>query len=156
MQWTLRFKQHKTTVLLFVEPGQSFDSIKQDLLDALKKIGRTDINGVSVPSDASNIILGLPVDKNDFSKGWVRLEILEMEAEDGVNGKKKVGGKKSVLNASPQGAGLKDGAVLAFRFSESVNEDADGGLDDDVGKWNVMIPSYEDEYGSQAEGQGTQ
>lgn len=96
------------------------------------------------------------MDKNDFSKGWVKLEIPETEIEDGASGKKKVGGKKSVLNASPQGAGLKDGAVLAFRFLTSGRKEDEDGLEDDVGKWDVMIPSYEDEYGSQAEGQGTQ
>lgn len=130
--------------------------IKQDLLDALRKTGRTDIDGVIIPSDASRITFGLPVDKNDFSKGWVKLEIPETEVDDGASGKKKVGGKKSVLNASPQGAGLKDGAVLAFRFLESGNEEDEGDLEEDAGKWDVMIPSYEDEYGGQAEGQGTQ
>jgi len=111
---------------------------------------------VSIPLDASQIVFGVPIDKNDFSKGWVKLEIPETEIEDGPNGKKKVGGKKSVLNASPQGAGLKDGAVLAFRFRESGKEEDEGDLDEDAGKWDVMIPSYDDEYGSQAEGQGTQ
>lgn len=96
------------------------------------------------------------MDKNDFSKGWVKLEIPETEIEDGASGKKKVGGKKSILNASPQGAGLKDGAVLAFRFLASGKEEDEDGLEDDVGKWDVIIPRYEDEYGSQAEGQGTQ
>ena len=111
---------------------------------------------MSIPSDASHITFGVPVDKNDFSKGWVKLEIPETEVDDGNSGKKKVGGKKSILNASPQGAGLRDGAVLAFRFLESGTSEDDGGLDDDVGSWDVVIPNYEDEYGSQAEGQGTQ
>ncbi|KAI9880816.1 MAG: hypothetical protein M1830_000252 [Pleopsidium flavum] len=156
LQWTLRFKQNKTTILLFVDPGQSFDSIKQDLLDALKKSGRTELNGEPVPSDSDHVLLGLPMDKNDLSKGWVKLEIPETEIEDGLGAKKKVGGKKSILNASPQGAGLKDGAVLAFRFSESGDKVDEEGLEVGYGKWDVVIPSYEDEYGSQADGQGSQ
>ncbi|MCJ1365702.1 hypothetical protein MMC16_004827 [Acarospora aff. strigata] len=156
LQWTLRFKQHKTTILLFVEPGQSFDSIKQNLLDALKKTGRTEINGVSLPSDAQHVVFGVPLEKNDFSRGWVKLEIPETDVEDGAGGKKKVGGKKSILNSSPQGAGLKDGAALAFRFLEGGDGLDEDGLEADHGKWNVVIPSYEDEYGSQAEAQESQ
>jgi len=107
---------------------------------------------VTIPSDAARITFGVPVDKNDFSKGWVKLEVPETEIDDGASGKEKVGGKKSVLNASPQRAGLKDGAVLAFRFLKSRNQEDEGESEEDVGRWDVMIPSYEDEYGSQAEG----
>ncbi len=139
-----------------MDPGQSFDSIKQDLLNALKKTGRTDLNGEPLPSDTNHVVLGVPVDKNDLSKGWVKLEIPETEVEDGVGGKRKVGGKKSILNASPQGAGLKDGAVLAFRLLKGGDEMDEDGLEVDHGEWDVVIPSYEDEYGSQAEGQGSQ
>ncbi len=104
-----------------------------------------------LPSDVSHVIFGVPVDKNNFAKGWVQLEIPEREVEDGAGGKKKVGGKQSILNASPQGAGLKDGAVLAFRISHNGDE-----MEGEDVQWDVVIPSYEDEYGSQAEGQTTQ
>lgn len=156
LQWTLRFKQHKTTVLLFVDPGQSFDSIKQDLLDALKKSGRTELNGETIPSDINQVVFGVPVDKNDFTKGWVKFEIAETELEDGVGGKKKVGGKKSVLNASPQGAGLKDGAVLAFKFSKDGDGLDEDGVEVDDGVWDVVVPTYDEQYGSQSGGQGSQ
>ena len=57
-----------------------------------------------------------------------------------------MGGKKSVFNASPAGAGLKDGGMVAFRFrggDERMDED---GLDvDDDGEWDVVMPSYEEE-----------
>ena len=55
------------------------------------------------------------------------------EIEDGdVKGK---GVKKgSVLNENPLGAGLKDGAVLAFKFEEG-----------DDGEWDVVMPSFDDE-----------
>ena len=143
MQWTLRFKQHKTTILLFVQRSQPFDSIKRDLLDAIKATNIKDINGNALPSDPEDIELGVPRDKNDTSKGWVPLKIPEAEEAD-VKGK---GVKKgSVLNESPLGAGLKDGAMLAFRFTKGAAED---GMDLDD-EWDVIMPSYDDEVESQS------
>lgn len=87
----------------------------------------------------------MPRDKNDISKGWVPLKIPEVEDGD-TKGK---GVKKgSVLNGSPLGAGLKDGAMLAFRFTKEAAED-EPDLDDE---WDVVIPSYDDEVGSQSQG----
>lgn len=145
MQWTLRFKQHKTTILLFVQQSQPFDSIKRDLLDAIKATNIKDINANFLPSDPEDIELGVPRDKNDISKGWLPLKIPEVEEGD-TKGK---GVKKgSVLNESPLGAGLKDGAMLAFRFIKGAAED---GMDLDD-EWDVIIPSYDDEAGSQSPG----
>lgn len=140
MQWTLRFKQHKTTILLFVQQSQPFDSIKRDLLDAIKATDIQAINGNTLPSDPEDIEFGVPRDKNDPSKGWVALKIPEVEDGD-TKGK---GVKKgSVLNENPLGAGLKDGAMLAFRFAKAAEE---GGMDVDD-EWDVVIPSYDDEVG---------
>ena len=144
--WTLRFKQHKTTVLLFVEPSQSFTSIKSDLLEALRQRRNTELNGAPLPSDPEDVIFGVPVDMNNPNKGWVGLDIPAVDMEDDAKGKKKVGGKRSVLNASPLGAGLKDGAILAFKFrSEDVMMDEDG-LDLDDSNWDVVIPSYDEDF----------
>ncbi|MCJ1395616.1 hypothetical protein MMC18_008502 [Xylographa bjoerkii] len=143
--WTLRFKQHKVTVLLFVEQTQSFSSIKSDLLDALKGRDYNEINQRSLPSDAEEIILGLPIDKNDLSKGWVGLDIPAMDIEDETGSKKKTGGKQSVLNASPLGAGLRDGSLLAFKFRSSHAKKDDDGLDMEDGDWDVVMPSYDEE-----------
>lgn len=145
MQWTLRFKQHKTTILLFVQQSQSFDSIKRDLLDAIKARKVEDINGNALPSDPEEIEFGVPRDRNDISKGWVALKIPEVEEGD-TKGK---GVKKgSVLNGSPLGAGLKDGAILAFKFTQGPEEDGME-LDDE---WDVIMPSYDDDAGSQSQG----
>lgn len=148
-KWTLRFKQHKTTILLFVDQAQSFTSIKKDLLEAITKTGRTALNGQPLPTDPEDVIFGVPVEKNDPSRGWVRLEIPETEVQ--VNGtSKKVGGKKSVLNSSPLGAGLRDGAMLAFRFQQDGKGGDEDGEDREDEEWDVLIPSYEEEYGSQS------
>ncbi|KAL6714108.1 hypothetical protein ACLMJK_008602 [Lecanora helva] len=139
-QLTLRFKQHKTTILLLVAQSQSFTSIKQELLEALKATAVTEINGTPLPSDSESIILGLPVDKNNIGKGWVHLKIPEVEDGD-TKGK---GVKKgSILNENPLGAGLRDGALVAFKFGD---EDGQDGMDDE---WDVVMPSYDDENSSQ-------
>lgn len=136
--WTLRFKHHKTTVLLFVNQSQSFTSIKQELLDSLKSTGIADIGGNLLPSNPEAIVFGVPIDTNDIDKGWVPLEIPEVSDTD-TKGK---GVKKgSVLNQSPLGAGLKDGTMLAFKFKDPDSQDIMD-LDDD---WDVVIPAYDDE-----------
>lgn len=139
-QLTLRFKQHKTTILLFVAQSQPLTSIKQDLLAAIKATGIGDINGVPLPSDPEAIVFGVPIDKNDISKGWLPLKIPEVED---VDTKGKGVKKGSVLNENPLGAGLKDGAVIAFKFNEG---DGGDGMDEE---WDVVMPSFDDEALSQ-------
>ncbi len=135
---TLRFKQHKTTILLLVPQSQPFTTIKQDLLEAINATGINNISGNPIPSDPEAIVFGLLVDKNDISKGWVPLKIPEVEEGD----TKSKGVKKgTVLNESPLGAGLKDGALLAFKFRERGEEKDD--------EWDVIMPSYDDEPASQ-------
>jgi len=124
--------------LLLVPQSQPFTTIKLHLLEAIKATGINDINGSPIPSDPEAIVFGLPIDKNDINKGWVPLKIPELEDGD-TKGK---GIKKgTVLNESPLGAGLKDGALLAFKFRE--------GDDEEDAKWDVIIPSYDDEPASQ-------
>jgi len=133
-----------------VEQTQSFTSIKFDLLGALKKCGHTELNGQAIPTDPEDVIFGVPVDKSDIAKGWVDLDIPEMETEDEAGNTKKVGGKDSMLNGSPLGAGLKDGAMLAFKFKgeDAKMDSEDSELNDS--SWDVVIPSYEEESASQA------
>ena len=144
MQWTLRFKQHKTTILLFVQQSQTFDSIKRDLLNAINATGVQTINGNALPVNPEDIEFGVPRDKNDPGKGWVALKIPEFEDGDA---KGKGVKKGSILNQSPLGAGLKDGAMLAFKFTKRVDEDE---MDTDA-EWDVIIPSYDDEAESQSQ-----
>lgn len=133
-----------------MEETQSFTSIKSDLLWALRKCGHTALNGQPIPTDPEEVIFGVPVDKNDIAKGWVGLDIPATETEDEVGNTTKVGGKDSMVNGSPLGAGLKDGAMLAFKFK---GEDTKMGGEDselDDSSWDVVIPSYEEESASQA------
>lgn len=71
------------------------------------------------------------------------LEIPEIEDDGGKKGSKKRG----VLNATPSGAGLKDGMILAFKFRKEKSGGDDMDIDDN--EWDVVMPSYDDEEGSQ-------
>ena len=78
------------------------------------------------------------------------MDIPGLDGDDGVGGKKKTG-QNNVLNSSPLGAGLKDGAVLAFKFRDGIK--TENGLDVEVddSDWDVVLPNYEEEYGSQSQ-----
>ena len=138
--WTFRFKNNKITVVLLVSETQSFESIKRDLLDALNAANIKTINNQPVPSEPDSIAFGVPVDKNDYSKGWVGIEIPELD--DGTKPKKAVK-RGSVLNEHPLGAGLADGMVIAFQFKTEGGE-VDSMMDEDE-RWDVVMPSYDDD-----------
>ena len=139
MGLTLRFKIHKLTILLECKDTQTFESIRIELLQAIKATGLKDIDGEDLPSDPEDIILGVPMDKNNLDKGWVNLEIPEFDEDDA---RRKSGVKKgSVLNESPLGAGLKDGDMLAVRFRKAPTDEME--LD---GEWEVTLPNLDDAY----------
>ncbi|KAL8907789.1 MAG: hypothetical protein Q9207_001192 [Kuettlingeria erythrocarpa] len=143
---SLRFKKHKTTVLLFVSPHDTFTSVKSNLLDAIISTGVPHINGDPLPANPEDVILGVLIDSNDPSQGWVDLEI--PEPEDGGGKKTK---KANVLNATPSGAGLKDGMVLAFKFRPKGAVD---NTDVDNNEWDVVMPAYDDEEVNQVKNGG--
>lgn len=147
---TLLFKNHKQTVLLSVLPTTPFPEIKSLLLAALKSRNITSIDNTTISDDPEDVEFGVLRNKKNPAEGWVPLEIKEMEVSDAKGGKRKVGGKKSILNESPAGASLGDGSMLAFRFRTEAkkdapeNEDDEMDIKDDPG-WNVILPSYDDE-----------
>ncbi|KAL8873723.1 MAG: hypothetical protein Q9174_000854 [Haloplaca sp. 1 TL-2023] len=136
---TLRFRQHKLTILLFVSPQDTIDSIKSKLLETIQSTGVNEINGHRLPTNAEDISLGVPIDKNDISQGWVDLEIPALDDNDGKKGK----AKESILNKTPQGAGLKDGSLLAFRFQAADKDDDE--LIANNERWDVVMPSFEED-----------
>ncbi|KAI9803467.1 MAG: hypothetical protein M1825_001810 [Sarcosagium campestre] len=156
MQWTLRFKNKKTTVVLFAERTDSFRNIKTELLRMLQSLQATHNLGDTAPSDPDAIILGVPKDPSDLQKGWKRLEIPTDGSEDAqpMKGKKVVGNKS--LDC-PEGAKLQDGATLAFRYRANLNGtkgNAFNGSDDDElsdldeeDDFDVVIPTFEDDGG---------
>ncbi|CAG5165826.1 uncharacterized protein ALTATR162_LOCUS6846 [Alternaria atra] len=171
--WTLRLKSNKTTVLLHVDPLHTFDTIKTYLYDALQE---TDFKNpetgesIPLPSSASEIQLGRPVNINDAHEGFQLGEweytISEEDQEEGKGkGKAKAGSANGGSKAGtadvkqcPKGAGLKDGAVLAFRWAGDGNWDGEDEFDIGKGRlgksgdmWGVTLASFEDAYGVENE-----
>jgi len=158
--WTLRLKARKTTVLLHVDPLHTFSFIKTQLYDALKDTGLKDPEThetIQLPESPEDIQFGRPVDVHDPQQGFQVAE-WEMPAyeseEDGGKGKGKAkagksGGSKSGIKDCPKGAGLKDGAVLAFRWAGDGIWDGvdDEDLEDGSNMWGVKLASFEDAYG---------
>jgi len=148
LSWTLRFKKHKTTVLLMLPANESIASTKEILLKALKSRGLTEINGDPVPDDPSEIEFGVPVDRNELDKGWTKLDVEMPElASEGVT-KKGVVGKKNGGNITLQAADIRDGQPIAFRFRKSSEDNKDKDeleLELDDPGWDVIVPSLDDE-----------
>ncbi|KAK1810391.1 hypothetical protein LTR12_015234 [Friedmanniomyces endolithicus] len=156
--WILRFKHHRTTILLHVDPLQEFTSIRAELLKAIRQTWE--------------LLLARPVDSNDLSLGW---KALGREAGEGAEQEPKGKGKAPVAMANsgkkvvkgkptdcPQAVGLRDGDMVAFRFRSEAgvvqnNQGEDSGVNEDgetlVGaggvleKWDVVVPTLEDTYG---------
>ncbi|PWO21809.1 hypothetical protein A1F96_09401, partial [Pyrenophora tritici-repentis] len=134
LTWTLRLKSHKTTVLLHVDPLTTFESIKSSLYDALQETGfknpETD-ESIPLPASASDIQLGRPVNFNDANEGFQLGEWEYSHAEE-----------------DEDGAGLKDGTVLAFRWAGDGTWDGEDEFDIGKGKtadmWGVKLASFED------------
>ncbi|KAF2027743.1 hypothetical protein EK21DRAFT_71296 [Setomelanomma holmii] len=161
--WTLRLKARKVTVLLHIDSLQTFSSIKAQLLHALNETGIKDPKTnepLSLPESPSAIQFGHPVDVHDPQQGF---QLGEWEyppnesEEDGGKGKGKAnqksnGGVSGVASVKdcPKGAGLKDGAVLAFRWVGDGIWDGDEDADmqqDEANTWGVQLASFDDAYG---------
>lgn len=151
--WTLRLKSARTTVLLHIDPLSTFSFIKSSLLTALTETGFAQSDhtpSLTLPSSPSAIQLGRPLDPLDPSAGFVLGE-WETQPEDeevAIDEGKGKGKGKAVRETGgmdcAKGAGLKDGAVLAFRWE---------GMPGAEGKeWGVQIASFEDAYGVANEG----
>lgn len=169
--WTLRLKAHKTTVFLHVDPLTRFSVIKQLLYKALQdtSLNNPETNEpVPLPESAADIQLGRPVNINDPRAGFQlgEWECSIDEDEEDVKGKGKA--KKTAdgtaapsnIQQCPKGAGLRDNAVLAFGFrgdgtewgSRAQDAEDEDMEEDRPGMWGVKIPTFEDAYGVENEG----
>lgn len=117
---------------------ESIVSTKEKLLNALNARGLKEINGDKIPETHSDIELGLPIDRNQLSRGWIALD--PVVVDDGDKPATKKGAKKDSPN-NLQGANIRNGQAIAFRFKTSSDGDDDSG---DAG-WDVVIPSLDDE-----------
>lgn len=163
--WTIRFKIHRTTVVLYADPAQKLSTLKSELLKALKGTHPTgEIEGEGrphfIPESIDEIVLGTPVDLNDLTVGWEIVDTDQDDLKSNGKGKGKAAAKKSNSTSmdTPQSAGLSDGGVVAVRFRNSKEsngfgggelEDVDvdelmqkGGITDenDQTEWDVVVP----------------
>ncbi|KAF2469011.1 uncharacterized protein BDR25DRAFT_50368 [Lindgomyces ingoldianus] len=174
--WTLRLKNRKTTVLLHVNPLNTFTTIKTHLLAALRETTLKDPetgDEVQLPSSPSEVQFARPVNINHPELGFVLGEweqpggVGEMLEEEESGRKKGKGRPKKDdelagmvnVNDCPKGAGLRDGAVLAFRWkgdeekgnkTEGKRKRKELDVDMEEGEadmWGVKLASYEDQYG---------
>ncbi len=172
--WTLRFKHNRTTILLHVDPLQKLNGVRSELLKAVQQTHPSgDLYGASIPEDASDILLARPRDINDLSTGWASIEQRDDASygeNDSVKGKSKApvtasrkANGKNALTDCPQGAGLRDGGIVAFKFRgeasrldrdwEKIDEDGDeikldeDDEDGDKDPWDVIVPTIEETYG---------
>lgn len=156
---TLLLRHHKSTTLLSVSPIQSFESIKDLLLAALKARNISSLHNDSdpadptpLPSSAADLEFGVLIDKKDASKGWT---LLTPELAAASSSTKKKPASKTADANSPAGAGLADGGWLAYRVRKAPaaegdeakldeNGDVDVEMEEDPG-WDVVLPSFEDD-----------
>lgn len=178
--WTIRFRHHRTTVLLPIDQSQSIASVKSDLFAALQQTTPTGrlSDATPLPDSPDDILLAKPNDINDAEAGWTRLRAEKGGKETPVarsKGKGKAGAAADGLEGETlKSLGIKDNALLAFKFVSSSKEEAKkaksksvfgGSADDDADElagmdvdgeeddgataeqWDVVMPSWEDQYG---------
>lgn len=130
---------------------ESIHTTKEKLHSALKSRGITEINGDPVPEDPVDIEFGVPINRNELEKGWVRLDLQVEENSDSeaVTTKKASAGrpKKNTLSESLQGLSIRDGQAVAFRFRKASSKNENDEMDENVedSAWDVVIPSLDDE-----------
>jgi hypothetical protein len=112
MALTLLFKYGRYTILLFAEPLTPFSTIKSNLLTTLKERYPDGLetslspNRIKIPNSILDIVLGVPKDIYDPTKGWDELNT-------GAGG----------MTESPRSLNLKDGSQIAFGFVDEDEED---------------------------------
>jgi hypothetical protein len=144
--WTLRFKHHRTTILLHTDPLTPLSTLKSNLLLALRDTKPSGIESRPLPTSPSQIKLAKPINPLEISEGW---EPIDPSAD--VDDEKAA--KKLEESTSVKAAGVKDNAVIAFRWSvEGEEEEEDEALGEIEGEWDVVWPSFEDNYHVEVEG----
>lgn len=161
--WTLRFKHNRSTILLEVDPLQKMSLVREELLQALNETNASGtINGLRIPPNPDHIKLGRAVDRNNLTLGYTSID---NEFDDSGAGSGKGKGKSAVgttsgkakasangVNDCPQGAGFRNGDVVAFKFANGDDDEPED--EDDVAeKWDVVVPTLEDTYGDDGEAQ---
>lgn len=165
---TLRLKHGRTTILLHANPLTTFPAIKAALHTALQQTTITSPTTrlpLTLPASPEEYQFGVPVSTSETARGfrlapWEESEDAD-EDEDEVKGKGKGKAKAKAKGDGladarncPKGQGLRDGAVLVFRWrgdgSGWEEKGEEGEAEGDM--WGVQLPSFEDAYGVENEG----
>ncbi|KAF2418685.1 hypothetical protein EJ08DRAFT_52827 [Tothia fuscella] len=164
LSYTIRFKHHKTTVLLHLDPLTPLSTIKSTLLTSLRQTKPNGINNNPLPAKPSQIQFAKLINPSETGEGWEPLTpatsaYFDDDELDGLPDGKGMGkGKGGKGNGrvdvdsgtSIKATGVKDGSVVAFRWSLEEG----GGEEDEWEEWDVVLPSFEDNYGVENQGEG--
>src|ERR1700712_1659232 len=136
--WTMRLKRGKHTVFLFADPSKPLADLKDALFSALQELHTSGtLDDLTVPSSASEIELGKPVDQFDPEQGWELIGALPYEDDDeGVSKKRTSKGKGKAVenNITLRDSGAVEG-VLAFRLKQQSSDDEeDQRMDETLGE----------------------
>lgn len=145
---TLLLKHARSTTVLSVLPETSLTTLKSQLLQVLSARGLSRLPGTetTLPTDASDLELGVLLDKHEPQKGWVPTEGLASLGSTKSSSKKK--SKGAVENVGD--LELKDGGWIAYRVRvprlSGSEDDEELEAVQDPG-WNVELPTFDDEEG---------
>jgi hypothetical protein len=154
LTWIVRFKYHKTTILLHLDPLTPLSTVKSNLLAALRDTKPNGIQDRPLPSTYAQLRLAKPVDPSDADKGWESIEPSladDFDDEEISTAKAKAQAKKKLESTSAKAAGIKENGVVAFRWLDD-GEEEDEGLDAKNAVWDVVLPTFEDAYHEVNEG----
>ncbi|KAL9050966.1 MAG: hypothetical protein Q9162_006317 [Coniocarpon cinnabarinum] len=145
--FTLRFKNHRTTTFLHADPLQSFDSLKEELLRALRESHPDGIlNKTQIPADPSQVFLARPNDIHNLDSGFTSLadKAGALIAGSEADGRRKKTSETEVKlkEATPKAAGLANGSVVAYKFVTDEDEEYNPVTDE---QWDVVMPKYEEQ-----------
>jgi len=99
-----------------------------------------------LPTLSSDILFARPTEPRNLEvTHWEEINRYEDTESTGTKGGKGKGraNNEGKMENTPSSLGLKDGAVLAFRFKSQ--EDKDGDDLDERQLWRVDIPQYDDD-----------
>ena len=166
IHWTLKFKSHKLTLFLTLDPTTPFSQIKSHLLHALHSTASLSElpSGEPLPTSPEEIEFAVPLDeKGDLSLGWREIEDLSGRLENGDGGDGESTGDndfedvptargKRKRGQKPNGTAAGGSTAAAGLVAKESPLGA--GLKDwgtiafrirGVEEWDVVVPSYEDE-----------
>ncbi|KAI1361424.1 hypothetical protein F5Y08DRAFT_314755 [Xylaria arbuscula] len=122
---SIRFKNGRNTILLFVDPMAKFIQVQEELLDVLKERYPDGLATSKLPDEASQIKFAVLKNKTDPSQGW---KALDVGPDD-----------------HPVDKGLQDNMVVAFAIAADEEDEVE---------FEVEFPSYEEEGVDEAEEAG--